>query len=179
MRTFCLGSRHANEHPDRESSHSGQWNRGEHLLLWTHFSAGRPVIGRRGSYVDSNGINQACLYDPVQNSWSPTALMNEGRWYPTAITLPDGSVLISSGSLFTGDGQIVINDVQQTWKNGAWNSIVNFIGLPLFPRMHIGPDGRVFMCGGNAQSFFLNPQNGGTWTAGRFAPRATVIMRHR
>src|SRR5580704_136185 len=32
--------------------------------------------------------------------------------------------------------------------------------------MHIGPDGRVFMCGGNAQSFFLDIQNGGTWAPG-------------
>jgi galactose oxidase len=124
------------------------------------------VVG--GHIVDSNGINQACLFDPLQNTWSPTALMNEGRWYPTAITLPDGSVLVSSGSLFAGNGQIVLNDVQQVWENGVWNSIVNFIGLPLFPRMHIAPDGRVFMCGGNAQSFFLDPRNGGTWTPGPF-----------
>jgi galactose oxidase len=124
------------------------------------------VVG--GHIVDSNGINQACIFDPLQNTWSPTALMNEGRWYPTAITLPDGSVLVSSGSLFVGNGQIVINDVQQIWNNGTWNSIVNFIGLPLFPRMHIGPDGRAFMCGGNAQSFFLDLQNGGTWTPGPF-----------
>jgi galactose oxidase len=96
---------------------------------------------------------------------APTALMNEGRWYPTAITLPDGSVLVSSGSLFT-NGQTVINDVQQIWNNGVWTSIVNFIGLPLFPRMHLAPDGRVFMCGGNAQSFFLDVKNGGTWTPG-------------
>jgi galactose oxidase len=34
--------------------------------------------------------------------------------------------------------------------------------------MHIGPDGRVFMCGGNAQSFFLDIQNGGTWAPGPF-----------
>jgi galactose oxidase len=119
-----------------------------------------------GHIVDSNGINQVSIYDPFQDTWSSAALMNEGRWYPTAITLADGSVLVSSGSLFAGNGQIVINDVQQIWKNGAWNSIVNFIGLPLFPRMHIGPDGRVFMCGGNAQSFFLDIQNGGTWAPG-------------
>ncbi len=119
-----------------------------------------------GHIVDSNGINQVSIYDPFQDTWSSAALMNEGRWYPTAITLADGSVLVSSGSLFAGNGQIVINDVQQVWKNDAWNSIVNFIGLPLFPRMHIGPDGRVFMCGGNAQSFFLDIQNGGTWAPG-------------
>jgi galactose oxidase len=131
----------------------------------TFLSDGRLlVVG--GHIVDSNGINQASVYDPFQDTWSPTALMNEGRWYPTAITLPDGSALVSSGSLFAGNGQIVINDVQQIWKSGAWNSIVNFIGLPLFPRMHIGPDGRVFMCGGNAQSFFLDVENGGTWTPG-------------
>lgn len=127
------------------------------------------VIG--GHLFDSQGTNQACIYDPFKDSWTPTQTMNNGRWYPTAVTLPDGSVLACSGSFPTGPLQpppnaSQTNTVQQVWRNGAWEPLVNFIGLPLFPRLHVAPDGRVFMCGGNAESFFLDVHNGGTWTPG-------------
>jgi galactose oxidase len=127
------------------------------------------VIG--GHMFDSQGANQACLYDPMSDSWTATQIMNNGRWYPTAVTLPDGSALASSGSFASGPlqpppNQSSTNTIQQIWNNGSWRSIVDFIGLPLFPRMHVAPDGRVFMSGGNAESFFLDVGGGGTWTPG-------------
>jgi hypothetical protein len=127
------------------------------------------VVG--GHLFDSQGSNQACLYDPAADTWTATAVMNNGRWYPTALTLPDGTVVTSSGTFPTGALQpppnaSTINTVQQVWNNGTWTSIVDFIGLPLFPRLHVGPDGRVFMSGGLAESFFLDVRDGGTWTPG-------------
>ena len=53
-----------------------------------------------GHLADSHGLNQVSIYDPAANTWTPSAVMNNGRWYPTAITLPDGSVLVLSGSYF-------------------------------------------------------------------------------
>ena len=50
------------------------------------------VVG--GHLADSDGVNQAALYDWATNRWTPTARMNRGRWYPTATSLPDGSVLV-------------------------------------------------------------------------------------
>jgi galactose oxidase len=127
------------------------------------------VIG--GHLFDSQGANQACLYDAASDTWTATQTMNNGRWYPTAVTLPDGGVLASSGSFASGPlqppkNQSQTNTIQQVWNNGTWRSIVDFIGLPLFPRMHVAPDGRVFMCGGNAESFFLDVSGGGTWVPG-------------
>jgi hypothetical protein len=127
------------------------------------------VIG--GHLFDSQGSNQTAIYDSTTDRWTATQTMNNGRWYPTAVTLPDGSVLACSGTFATGPLQppqnsSTINTVQQVWSNGTWNSIVNFIGLPLFPRMHVAPDGRVFMSGGLAESFFLDVHQGGTWTPG-------------
>ena len=120
------------------------------------------VIG--GHDKDSNGVNQACIYDFRSNTWTASAPMNEGRWYPTALTLPDGSVLASSGSIIDAQGRTIINDQEQIWQDGVWHSIVNFVGLPLFPRMHVAPSGRVFMSGTLAQSFFLQTQEPTSWT---------------
>ena len=54
------------------------------------------VVG--GHLEDSDGVNQASTLYPGHQQWTPTALMNKGRWYPTATTLPDGSVLVLAGS---------------------------------------------------------------------------------
>lgn len=123
-----------------------------------------------GHLFDGAGVNQASLYDPASNTWTPTALMNNGRWYPTAITLPDGLVLVLSDSFRQGN-QTPVNDVLQAWEGGDWSPIINtvgeplnFIGLPLYPRMHVASDGRVFMSGPLEQTFLLHTSGGGEWT---------------
>jgi alpha-amylase len=125
------------------------------------------VIG--GHLADSNGLNQSCIYDPIANTWKASGLMNNGRWYPTAVTLSDGTVLASSGSFVTPDGKNPINNVQQIWQNGVWRSIVTFDTLPLFPRMHVAPDGRVFMSGNQCPDLLpRHPESGNVDTAGQW-----------
>jgi galactose oxidase len=123
------------------------------------------VVG--GHLEDSDGVNQATLYDPATNRWTPTALMNKGRWYPTATTLPDGSVLVLAGS-YKDKGKIVHNMVPQVWKDGAWTPIAAFPDrggeLELYPRMHVASDGQVFMSGPLEQTYLLEISNGGQWT---------------
>jgi hypothetical protein len=115
------------------------------------------VVG--GHISDSHGERHATVYDPWKNNWTRIDDMNRGRWYPTAVTLPDGRVLVSSGS----DESAVTNDVQQIGKDGHWTSIVNFDGLPLYPRLHVAPDGRVFMAGARTDTYLLDTSGGGDW----------------
>ncbi len=72
------------------------------------------VIG--GHHADSEGLPQASIYDPDANKWTPIEPMNGGRWYPTAVSLPDGSVLACSGSFRAPGGQHPINNVSQLWN---------------------------------------------------------------
>jgi hypothetical protein len=116
------------------------------------------VVG--GHIADSEGERHASVFDYKTNTWKRIDDMNRGRWYPTAVTLANGDVVVSSGS----DEHQQVNDVQQVGKNGHWRCIVNFIGLPLYPRMHLAPDGRVFMSGARADTYFLDTKNGGQWT---------------
>ena len=95
-----------------------------------------------------------------------------------SVTLPDGSVLVCSGSFATGvpgpptaqgGPQTATNNFPQIWNNGPWETLTSFNendqnSLPLYPRIHVSPDGRVFMSGTNAEGFFFNPANAGTWT---------------
>ena len=116
------------------------------------------VVG--GHLADSQGVKEATIYNPFKDIWEPTDPMNNGRWYPTAVTLPDGSVLVSSGSIQPNQQN---NVVQQIWTHGKWRDIVTFNDIPLYPRMHVAPDGQVFLSGANQLTQLLDTHaNGGS-----------------
>jgi galactose oxidase len=137
------------------------------------------VVG--GHLFDSEGVNQACVYDAAADRWSALPTMNDGRWYPTALTLPDGGVLALSGSFAASrpqpppdnptppppGTQFPTNANPQIWRDGAWAATMNFVGLQLFPRLHVEPkQGHVFMAGPRGDTFFLDVTGPGTWTPG-------------
>ena len=47
--------------------------------------------------VELEGLKDARIFNPEDNSWTQTGHMNHGRWYPTMVTLPDGDVFVASG----------------------------------------------------------------------------------
>ncbi len=91
--------------------------------------------------LDSVGEKRAAIYDPEANTLTEAAPTNKGRWYPTLITLADGGVLVISGSFTGGAGGVNTN--QQVWKDGFWRSSGDHLTIPLYPRMHLAPDGRM------------------------------------
>jgi galactose oxidase len=137
------------------------------------------VVG--GHLFDSEGVNQSCIYDPATDTWTAQPTMNGGRWYPSALTLPDGGVLAISGSFAQGrpqpppdnavpppkGTQFPTNQNPQIWRNGVWTPTMNFGTLQLFPRLHVEPkQGHVFMSGPQGQSFFLDTTGVGNWVPG-------------
>lgn len=127
-----------------------------------------------GHWRDGDGLNQACIYDWRTNRWEPTDTMTAGgrplgRWYPTLTTLPNGNVLVLSGSYFDGSQTINV-DLLQIWTDGEWQPIpqadgspLNYIGLPLYPRMHVASDGRLLMSGSLDRSYLLQTSAPGSW----------------
>ena len=95
--------------------------------------------------------------------------MNRGRWYPSALTLPDGRVLCLSGS----DGKAAGNKFEpnnnipqiytETPSPNSWVEVADAfettqrkLMLDLYPRLHIDPtNGQVFMVGPKPDSWFL------------------------
>lgn len=137
----------------------------------TFLADGRLLV-TGGHLFDSQGINCSTFYDPFHDRWAAGPVMNNGRWYPTAITLPDGRAFVCGGSFATGplqapDNSNTVNPISQVLENGAWRNLTNFTGLPLFPRFHVAPDGSLFMPGPLATSYFFQdlsiPGNLGTW----------------
>jgi galactose oxidase len=119
-----------------------------------------------GHLADSRGLNQATIYDPAANTWTPTSVMNNGRWYPTAIALPSGSVLTLSGSFFDPTHNLIVNNVTpQIWSDGNFTSIAPFPAAPdLYPRVLVASTGLVYLTS-LVQTWSLDASGTGTWTA--------------
>src|SRR4029077_4582158 len=96
------------------------------------------VVG--GHLDDFRGSHKVRIYDPVTKTWSigpPMGPPGEGGgWYPTACTLPDGSVLVAAGA----GRKKTPNNKLQIFKNGIWTTMAEFAPIPLYPMMHVAPD---------------------------------------
>lgn len=128
-------------------------------------NGGLLVIG--GHIVDSKGLPQACIYDYQTNEFTAQTEMTNGRWYPSALPLPDGRVLAISGTYEDplDNKNVAINNVPQIWSandpNG-WSEVAEPPGKlwPAYPRLHLDPNGRrVFVAGPLADSWFLELKN--------------------
>jgi Galactose oxidase-like, Early set domain len=112
------------------------------------------------------GLRSSRIYDPRSNTWSVSGEMKYGRWYPTAITLPNGKLMVASGvtkllkPAYPSHPEDSGTNVTQTETYdpvaGRWttNPASASRSLPLFPRLHLLPDGRVFY---NAAGQSFNP----------------------
>ncbi|MCC6442759.1 MAG: DUF1929 domain-containing protein [Armatimonadetes bacterium] len=107
------------------------------------------------------GIPDATIYDPWTNTWAKQPDMNAGRWYPTDTTLANGRVVVVSGS---EDEDYSNNSLPQIWTKDGWINLTSAVKiLPLYPQMHLAPNGKVFMAGPNQSSEYLDPKGKGNW----------------
>ena len=118
---------------------------------------------------DFEGLDNASIYNPFTGEWTALPAMNAGRWYPTNTALPNGDMLVVSGTVAPGD----LNELPQVWQpaSGTWRPLTGAqqtapLGLDLYPRMFVLPDGRVFKAGPDQDTWFLDTTGAGAWTPG-------------
>lgn len=132
------------------------------------------VVG--GHLFDSQGHNAATIYDFATDQWTAAAPMANGRWYPSAVTLADGSVMVCSGTFANGTPApaphapgTLHNNTPEIWNGADWKPLSDFSDQTdeqsfLYPRFHLAPDGRVLMSGAAQDSFFFDATGEGKWT---------------
>jgi hypothetical protein len=118
------------------------------------------VVG--GGASTSSDVQNSSTYDAASNVWKPGPNMNDGRWYPTAATLANGDLLVVSGNNPGG-----VNSLPQVFQatSGAWRDLTNAqLMLDLYPRMHLAPNGNVFISAPSQTTRYLNTSGTGAWT---------------
>ena len=119
---------------------------------------GRVLInGGTIAYDPFQGIQKTSLFDPASNSFTTVQSMAHGRWYPTPTLLSDGRVMTFSG---TDENSNTNSTVEIFTVGSGWSSPVSAGWTPpLYPRMHLLPNGKVFYSGPSSTSYYFNPSN--------------------
>ena len=139
-------------------------------LLWDMFCNGmvilpdgRPfVVGGNLQYDPFHGHLKTSAFDPATETFTDMQNMAHGRWYPTPTTLGDGRVMVFSGLSETGS----TNTAVEFYTPGSGWSIEYQAGWtpPLYPRLHLLPNGKVFYSGSGRGSRLFDPA-AKTWSA--------------
>ena len=131
----------------------------------TVLSDGRVFInGGTIQYDPFHGQLKSTIFDPSNNTFTDVQNMAHGRWYPTVITLGDGRVMTWSGSNETGTTNNAVELYTVGPVGAGWST--QFIAPftpPLYPRLHLLPNGKVFYSGWGRSSALFDPSNT-TWT---------------
>jgi PA14 domain/Galactose oxidase-like, Early set domain/Glyoxal oxidase N-terminus len=128
------------------------------------FLADGTLLVTGGHIQDGAGERKAHIFDYRNNTWTRVADMNDGRWYPTTTTLGNGDALVSSGSIVNYDP----NPVFQVWdvNSSNWRTLSSANkSIPLYPFMHLAPNGKVFNSGPNTTAAYLDTAGNGAWSA--------------
>jgi hypothetical protein len=93
------------------------------------------------------GLEQTYLFDPVSETWTRVQDMSTGRWYPSLILLGDGRVLCMAG--LTGSFPWGFLRTIEVYSPGqGWHTLDGAERwLPLYPRLHLLPNGDIFYAG--------------------------------
>jgi hypothetical protein len=117
-----------------------------------------------GGHIDTwVGLPNAYIYNPLNDAWTRLPDMNNGRWYPTSTTLPNGDVLVISGTITVGN----YNVEPQVWQSatGSWRNLSSaHLALAFYPYMFVAPNGKVFCAGPSHTTRYLDVTGTGAWS---------------
>jgi len=150
-------------------------------LLWDLFCNGMAalpdgrflVVGGSMAVAPPFGDFRATVFDPATEKFTQVESMAHGRWYATVTELSDGGLMAFSGLAeqgYTGrplaeDMRGVHNkDVEIYHIGTGWSPEYEAPWIPpLYPHLHLLPNGNVFYSGETISSNIFNPFNQ-TWT---------------
>jgi galactose oxidase-like protein len=94
-----------------------------------------------------SGLDQAYLFDPAVERWTRIQDMANGRWYPTLLALGDGRVMTVAG-LTKSFPWVFLPTIEIYQEDAGWQVLKGADReFPLYPRLHLLPNGDVFYSG--------------------------------
>lgn len=108
--------------------------------------------------VELQGVKNSRIFNAAAQQWTAGPKMNYGRWYPALVTLGNGNLFVASGvdklvkpvyptrPADSGTNLKQTETLDLSAKTPAWvkNASTADKSLPLFPRLHLLPDGHVY-----------------------------------
>src|SRR5579864_7507975 len=138
-------------------------------VTWDMFCNGMVVLLDGRAFINGGTIQYdpffgaltSSVFDPATNTFTNVQNMAHGRWYPTVTTLGDGRVMTFSGLNETGgtNNAVEFYTVGTGWSTqyiASWTP-------PLYPRLHVLPNGKVFYSGSGTSSALFDPATT-SWT---------------
>jgi hypothetical protein len=160
--------------PDNNEYRAAVWDPGTGTivvqdLLWDVFCNGMAaladgrwvIVGGSEQYDPFHGEPRATVFDPVTEKFNEVESMAHGRWYATVTALGDNSLMAFSGLTETGgfNKTVEIYAPATGWSAeyvAPWTP-------PLYPRMHLLPNGTVFYAAPGTSSHLFDP-TAKSWT---------------
>lgn len=104
------------------------------------------VAGGTGQYDPFHGLKDAYIFDPILEEWIRLSDMADGRWYPTLVSLGDGSIFAISGAGAAGPN----NRVPEIYSElNNWSALpAGNADWPLYPHLYLLRNGHLFYAGG-------------------------------
>lgn len=93
------------------------------------------------------GIDASYTFDPATETWTKHADLTHGRWYPTAVVLADGRVVVMSGRPASGpvvSEMEVFDPAANTWSVLPPSASKE---VPIYPSLHLMKGGKVLYTG--------------------------------
>jgi hypothetical protein len=117
------------------------------------------------SGTDNIGIAVTNLFDFVSRTWSPGPAMQNGRWYPSVLALPNGEALVVSGG--GSDGTLnTIPEVLSASGTSLRPLTAAASSINYFPMMFVAPGGSVFIAGPAQATGYLTTAGAGGKSTG-------------
>lgn len=150
-------------------------------LLVAGGNAGYP---RSERFPVFTGIRDTFAFDPERGRevWRRAAVMSHGRWYPTCVALPDGTVVVLSGvwdgwsmwRCFVPPWNLITsgrfnNRCVEAWSadggltaladqcSGHWTNLHANRAMAYYPRVHLVPSGELLRVGPERKTMSFDP----------------------
>ncbi|HEV2425068.1 MAG TPA: galactose oxidase-like domain-containing protein [Terriglobia bacterium] len=113
------------------------------------------------------GIAQTLQYIPYSNTWTESKPMSYQRWYPSAVELPNGNVIVASGENYNAT-RLVLQMEEYNTTNNTWSTLPYTANISntanFYPKLILLPSGNIFMAGMVQSNQMFNPATN-TWSA--------------
>lgn len=136
---------------------------------WDMFCNGMVVLPDGRAFINGgtlqydpfHGQSRSAVYDPSTGQFTAVQSMAHGRWYPTVTNLGNGTLMTFSGLDENGstNSTVEIYTVGFGWSAPYGSAFTP----PLYPRMHLLPNGTVFYSGSTTSSRYFDPSTH-TWS---------------